>query len=784
MKTNKITFTRFSFLLLLSACSVGHLESRYPVVRVPAARIDEAHLLRTQEANQAIVGWYDKKSSDLRDWMKSRGDEKGMPDFLDFYLPEESFAVNPSPEDAQIALRTKKLYDDYFPKTDPSSYVGTFFESGHPYIQTSKGPYQWDSMEASGMENPEQFRKTIRALVKKGIKSVRLGPNLHEVGKTRESWKAFIGQLETIWLEGATPTISVAFFPSLAKWEVKRNGKIDYSRSYLLHKNWPADMGDLTAVMMKELWRKAHQVEKKLGRKVNVVINGVNEPETLAGFNRQFWHGAFANWGHPETMKYYIPSVIQIGKANVEIRLAVEANSDGRRILFMHNEAMTPNYYPSHKGPGRFAVSKFMLGHPDVMKVDYEALLRDSADQVKARLEQKSDATEVDWAIKTYIDLEKGKSTLAVETAKKHVLTLLQELKELHLKLKRVTGKSMKTDNMLHLDYYYQTEFIPNMTIDKLVEDLSKNAGQKIREYLGARDDDHFKRLLKRLVTVNEGDLKPRGPVMEFADEDTDEINFGELLTANDYIVLERLIGLRRDYGFEDREPFAGRQKLLGLRPLKDQLVRTDVILKDLTAEDNKLLKAALGVKTDEDLLREVLRAADETNTRVSKDSTVASILNSNKRAVLHHLLGIRRAFLLGFEPQHYPIQIKAGIRYGFYTFFMEYVNALGIYTAGVGESGTPFFYWAPLLHDQVMMEYARALKNGVYGTQYSFGPATDTRGWAKAPLGLHYDEDHEVNPSGILSTVPLEDPKDRAKKEAWADDFLKLFFKDLKIQK
>ncbi|HXH29200.1 MAG TPA: hypothetical protein VNJ01_00140 [Bacteriovoracaceae bacterium] len=784
MKIKIQTHLFLTSFLFFSACSSGNLNQPEKASRNLAANPQPGHQENTEEANKKIMSWYEPKVSGLKNWIKDRGNNGGVPDFIDFYLPEVSVVVKPSAEEALVAANTKKLYDKYFPKDDPSSLLGTFIESGHPYIETSRGPYQWDSMKVSGMEDPELFKKAVQGIVAKGIKSIRLGPNLHEVSTEPRSWRPFLNQIETIWLAGATPTVSVAFFPGLAKWELKRpNGSIIKSESYLLHRSWPKDMGKLTDVMMQELWKRASDVEAKLGKEVNVIINGVNEPETLAGFNRQFWHGAFAKWDSQDMMKYYIPSVIQIAKANVHIRLAAEKNSNGRRILFMHNEAMTPAYYPSHKGPGRFAVSKFMLGHLDLMNIDFEALLAGDLTATKSFLESKTQHSEVDWAITEFVFASWNKTHDDAEAARLKILKQFADLKSLHQELLATTGKTMMTDNMLHLDYYYQTEFIPNKPIDQVVDELSRNNGQKMREVLGAKDDKHFLSMLKHLVTSNDGDLKPKGAVAEFSSEEIEEIEFRSLLTKNDFIVLERLVGLRREYSFDEKEPFAARQKMLKLRPSETQLVRTDEILEGLTANDGVLLSELLGVKTKEEVMKILLEAAAKTSTFPSKNDSVSEILNANKRAVLHHILGMNRKFLLGFEPQHYATQVKLGMRYGFYTFFMEYVNALGLYTAGVGESGTPFFYFAPLLHDQVMIEYARALKNGVYGTQYSFGPAVDTRGWAKAPLGLHYEDDHEINPSGILSVVevPFLSKQDRVKKESWADDFLKLFFSGFK---
>jgi hypothetical protein len=287
MATDKVAMNTTKILpyslLFLFSCSLPLTE--VPSSRNPAATPQEDHFRKAKIANRPVVDWYTQKSQGLLEWIKKRGQEGGIPDFIDFYLPDNDVAVSLTRKEALIAEKTKQLYDQYFPRNDHSSYVGTFFESGHPLIQTYKGPYQWDSMKVTGMKDPVLFRKTIQTLVKSGIKSFRLGPNIHEVGQDKKSWKNFITQIETIWMEGGTPTIAVAFFPSLTKWEVRKAGKIDYRSSYLLHRDWPSDMGKLTAVMMSELWKKAREVEEKLGKKVNILINGINEPETFAGFN-------------------------------------------------------------------------------------------------------------------------------------------------------------------------------------------------------------------------------------------------------------------------------------------------------------------------------------------------------------------------------------------------------------------------------------------------------------------------------------------------------------------
>ncbi|MFL5784865.1 MAG: hypothetical protein ACJ76H_09670, partial [Bacteriovoracaceae bacterium] len=530
---------------------------------------------------------------------------------------------------------------------------------------------------------------------------------------------SFVDKLETIWSYNAVPIISVAFFPSLKKWQVKNeDGSVDYQKSYLLHKNWPRDMGQITFVLMEKIHERAKKFEKD-GRHVTVAINPINEPETLAGFNRHFWHGAYANWGSPEKLRYYIPSIIQIAKANVEIRRAVELTSK-ERVLFMHNEAMTPDYYPSHVGGGRFAVSKLMLGDDQFMNADYDSLLSDNS----SSLEKPLMVNELTWMLKEFIYGKWNDSEEKRVKARTEIITALRELRDLHLSL-REFGKTMKTDNMLHLDYYYQTEFVPTKSIDKLAIELAANGGEKLAEVIGVSKDNLLP-FVKRAASTNAGDLPPEGP-KGVTFEVSENPDWNQILTRDDYVLIERLIGLRRDYKFSNEEPFLSRQKRLGIRDITSQIYRLDFAMDKLLADDGKLL-------------------VEFTGKNYSRDE-----LDRDGRKLFHEIIGVNRVLQLGFEPQHYSRQIRAGIRFGFYKFFMDYVKKLRLYTVGVGESGTPFYIFAPLLHDQVMMEYARALRNGLYGTQYSFGPAVDTRGWAKAPLGLHYDDDHEINPSGIL---------------------------------
>jgi hypothetical protein len=639
------------------------------------------------EENASLIRWLEEKRDALRPWLSRRGTPEGPPDYIDFRLdfPPIPLVEKTKAESAR-SHETKLLFNQYFPKGEAGGYLGTFFEAGHPYILTKRGPYQWNSTRVSGMEDPKLFRQAVELLLARGMKNIRLAPNLHQVSANHPgSWDRYVDRLETIWRAGGTPTISVAFFPSLKRWEKKYgNGEVDYTKSYLLHPEWPTDMGLLTETLMKRVWERAAKVEKELGRKVDVAVNPINEPETLASFNRQFWHGGHAPWGHPETMRYYVPSVLQIAKANVAIRQAAEKTAEGRRILFVHNEAMTPNAYGNDRGGGKYAVSKFMLGDEVLLRADLDAYLALPVDELRDRLAERAKAgrlSELEWSLHQYAFGSWNGTPAEREAARKEILESFGELQRAHENFARDTGKTMKTDCMLHLDYYYQSEFGAVRPVAEIAPELAANRGRKLKQVLGTKNEKEIYRML-------------------------------------------------REAGVEEKS----------LRALR---------------------------KNPDDYLE---------------------ILSRNDYAVLKKLLDILPGNTLGFEPQYYARQIRAGIRRGFLPYFMEYINELRVFIVGVGESGTPFHTFAPLLHDQVMMEYAAALKAGVYGTQYGFGPAVDTRGWAKSPLGHHYLDDHELNPSGLLTLVERKSGQKKGprvlrtvEERGWVDAFVRPFFDSMK---
>ncbi|OFZ52920.1 MAG: hypothetical protein A2428_07310 [Bdellovibrionales bacterium RIFOXYC1_FULL_54_43] len=728
------------------------------------------------DANAPILDWLNHKEEDLRPWLAKRASANrpqnydGAPDYIDFKLHVKPIKLIERSQAEEFRDRaTKALFDEYFPTT----VFGTFFESGHPAIETPRGPYQWNSIAASHMDDPKLFKQAVQGLVDKGIKSIRIAPNLHEINpQNPATWSRYIDQLETIWRAGGTPTVSVAFFPSLKRWEIKKPGtqEVDYLKSYLLNPEWPSDMGKIAESLMNRIWERAEEVERETGNKVRFVVNPINEPETLAGFNRQFWHGAHANWSHPEMNRYYVKSVIRIGEANVAIRNAVENTSKGRRILFMHNEAMTPDDYPSHRGGGKYAVSKFMLGDDVLMKADLEAYLKEPIDQLEVRLEtavKNRKLNEIEWAINEFTFGAWNTTPESRIKARQEIVRELSDLKAAHLRFFQNTGKTMKTDTMLHLDYYLQTEYVLKQSPDEIARFVATKNGKPLRYALAVHDKRELERMVRESAAKN------------FPVESLDKDDYSAL-AQDDYEVLSKLIGLRKNYTLSDDPEMVNRQTRAGLRPLQGEYKDTDDVLRSLVVDDGKKLKQILGINTDAELRSLVENAAShdvKQKVQIHTGETMKDTLDRDGRRALRRLLGIDRDFALGFEPQHSAQQERLRLRKGLYPFIMDYANSLRLFAVGVGESGTPFHTFAPKLHDEMAMRYAKALKSGLYGTLYSFGPAVDTRGWAKGPLSFHYLDDHEINPSGIFRLVEDQDKTGAAaiklERRPWVDTFV-----------
>lgn len=585
---------------------------------------------------------------------------------------------------------------------------------------------------------------------------MRIGPNLHEIEMGRPaSWDPFIEKIEKMWENEISPTVTMAFFPSLKRWEkLNVDGSIDQEHSYLLHPDFAHDMGQMTEEFMTRVMARKALFERNnpTKRKPRIAINGVNEPETFAGFNRQFWHGDYANWFSPLMNKFYIPSIINIAKANVQIRLAIE-RSTHEAILFMYNEAMTTDEYISHRGGGRFAVSKFMLGDDVLMKSNFD----ESFQSFSERIKDKPTHNEMDWALKafTFGSWNEGSSEKQ-QMAYEQLIGEFKQLRDLHKSLP--DGKTMKTNTYLALDYN-QTEAIPKKEIPVFLKEVSANHGQKLKEILGALDDEKFLDMMKA-ASENREDLEGKVKI-PFNYKNREDVPFEKVLSDMDSELLSRLVGFKRQFELSSDPEHKARQTEAGLLASAAPLESTDSLVAKMSADDGQELQRIMGLKSKEELLYALQRIGRDNSdgqgtSEFGLHESVEEILSKNGRLILNRTFGLKRHFKVGFEPQHYARQMRAGMRDGFYKFLMDYTNALGIRVVGVGESGTPYHNLAPLLHDQHMMSLASAGQSGLYLAMYNIGSTTNTVGWEYSPMALPAAMDQVVNPSGIFN-IPVE---------------------------
>jgi hypothetical protein len=104
-------------------------------------------------------------------------------------------------------------------------------------------------------------------------------------------------------------------------------------------------------------------------------------------------------------------------------------------------------------------------------------------------------------------------------------------------------------------------------------------------------------------------------------------------------------------------------------------------------------------------------------------------------------------------EPQLYAEQMRSGERAGLYPLIVDYFNRYSL-PVMIGETGTPFHYFGARWHQQMLLECAQAMADGVPMLGYTIYPLIDTHGWETA---LSVPKDRTLlNPGGVLD-IALE---------------------------
>ena len=761
-----------------------------------------AHKVKVAKANQLIYRWQAAEGVRMNDYLAKRETPGGPNEDFDLQVDFPQVPMHERSLDAiQRDDRTHELVEKYYGHQGLDRYHGTFVESGAAF---SSG-YQWNTQRNAGF-----LVKSVRdqfldqALANKLI-NIRFGINIHELNlKDPRTLDGILDFHREAWRRGISLTDSVLFFSGLRALDTHTaDGKVDPRKSFENNSQFPEyaeKMADfvLTAVFKEQAKFNRENASLPIASRrptAHTAVNPINEPETFAGFN-QFWNGGFAQWSDPNFMQLYVPTIINIAKANVGIRRAVERAAHGEDILIFHNEAMTPVDYPSHLGDLQFAVSKLMLGDEQLMNADFDKLQRESIQSIQQRFNMNKQAGNIDVveaAILHFVLIPANDSPAKIDSAKRWVIAQLKDLRQRHVAFTKDTetrangrlikaGKTAKTNTIVMFDYYQQSEFILPQVVPEMIRDFSANQGEKLKEVMKVTDNGAFLRALETRTRQAEAAVGYR-IWDDFSD--ISKIDFVRLLSSEDGAVLDKVVGLRNDWNLTSDPILAARRARANFdsnKSFSGDEKRVDGFLNALTANGGHLLKTALDIRLpaqsadngDAALLQQLQIIGQDVSrggpsVSVTSGQSLRDILNASERTVLYRAFGLERQRRVGFLPPHYARQTRAGMRKGFYRTFLKYVDQLGIRIGGIGESGTPYYPWAATVHKQMMYELAAGMKaSDFYMVRNDLGPAWGTVGWMNGPMTGNLKTNGRRGEDGIFKIVRLAPYKFEFQLSSW----------------
>ncbi len=748
------------------------LTSLPALATAPTAKETSDHTADVRKANTLLNGVLADEVRGLKHYLPKRGQADGPNEDFDMYIPGKSIKNSVRPQTREEMARDKATFElamKYYGHQGDKRFLGTFIESGSPVADG----YQWNTQRWAGLMVPSLRKRALDKAKSDGILNIRFGVNLQDLDVRKpESAQTIVDICEEMWARGISPTLAVLFFPSLKQWEVlDENGRVDAMKSYLQNSDFPKDAGRLAEFVLRRVKLAADRFNAENAKRpaharlpeALVAINPANEAETLAGFNGQFWHGALAPWGDRNAMNSYVPATINIAEATVEIRSAVSRVFGDQRILFVENPAMTTKDYPSHQGDLQMSVNKLILGDDDLMKANFKKLREEPIEALRVRFEDaksKGRTNVVEASILKYIDCLIYSDATKKEEARLAIILKFEHLRRSHLGYEKQSGKVAKTDALLMLDYYQQSEFRLPRPISEIVHELSIHHGAALKDILEVKDDKTLLNVLRERTQQAE---QVTGQKLWNDFQSVNEIDFKALLTAEDGAVLDKLIGLRREWYTEKEPLFVERRNAIGFKMADfdgNDEKRDDALLQRLVEKDSALLKKALGVATDGEL-RKILREtghqvqAGVDPVDVADHESIRDILSKDRRRIMRRLFGLRAEIRTGFLPPHYARQIRAGLREGFANTYVSYINELGIRVGGIGEMGTPYYPWGGMVIKQMILELTRASHEAnFYIVRVDAGPMVGTIGWMAGPLVGNIKTNNKRASDGVYKLV------------------------------
>ncbi len=733
-----------------------------PAIAAPNAA-ESAHLTKVERSNAAFHGWIESLSQFWNSYLPKRGLKDGPNEDSDIYIEAKKSSYSPvkkTLEEIKRTDQTQELFEHYYGHQGPAKRRGIFIES----TRTWNGDGEWNELRWAGLEIKANRDKFLDACAKLGIYQIRFGIGIEAINPNRtDSVDSLLDFHMEAWKRGIALTDAILFFSNLREFEVLNADKsINFDKSYYSNKNIRPVVSARTKFYLTKLFDQevkfnaANALASADQRKpsARTAINILNEPDTALGFLLQFWNKTKGLWSDPSYMRWYPQQVIDAASLTVDLRTVVEEakqasvakmgthNPIDEKVLYFHNEAMTPERYPTHQGDLRFAISQLILGDDQLLNADFDKLATQPLEHIKARFEKNKKngiLNPVEAMILKYSFADVHVKNNESEAARTFIVAKMKQLKKDHLRFQKKFDKTAKTDTMAMFDYYQQSEFILKQTVPEMIKSLSENDGALLKKSIGTQTEEGFLNVLRE--RTQQAEAMTGQKIWPTAGA----IDLEKLLAAEDGAVLDKLIGLRNDYGLDTAEELVARRNRAGFDakvingPGNDEH-RIDTFFNDLQADDNALLKKALGVNTEHQLVQILNQIGADTSKggeviRVYEPHAIRAAMNAKERTLFHRAFGFNRDRNLGFLPTHYARQIRAGLRDGITKVLTTYINQLRVFNFGGGELGGPYVPWHQMMLTQSTAGFAAAAREtGSYLTSLHVGPAIGVPGWMAGP--------------------------------------------------
>lgn len=404
-----------------------------------------------QSQHESFLNWVVHKEIEIRNRPIPSDQETIFNEPI--YLPLQNIPIEPeNPFQARRTRSTTDLYFRLFGKNTLQSFLWTGIESGNPLTRNEE--YRWNSLRDAGMYDPVSRHKIIEGIKAAGVRNVRLGISNHEVDLADDStWSETTAMIDDFYAGGMNISLDLHHFGIEDRFRVSdHEGQTDGSNSYYLNRGWPNYFAKF-----------ARKAIEKYHRKIKAVTI-INEPETVAGFNGEMWHGGFPGWGSGQTNMFYIQRSLQVARASVLARFEIEdflstlPPRERTSLIYLHTEASVhKSYWNDFNLYQRFIISDLILGQDWLLNANLKWLAKVPMNQIVGRWHRLNDKTrtELDWVLENYIVYNQQPQNR--EEKRKSLVKELSDLRRAHRSLRKF-GKTMKSDTIFAVDYYSHNE--------------------------------------------------------------------------------------------------------------------------------------------------------------------------------------------------------------------------------------------------------------------------------------------------------------------------------------